>query len=565
MSDNYGPQQPYGRPDQPGWQPQDGPSQGDPAQGGPSGWQPSSPQQSGHAYGQQPPEQQGYPGQQGYGQQGNTQGYSAQQGFGQQGYSAQQGTAGQQGYGQQGNGQGYSGQQGYGQGYSGQQGYGQPQGYQPDGYGQQDYAGQGYPGQPTPPSGSPKKSRTAIIVTAIAVVVALLAGGSFLYFGNKETKSAGGQGSPQDAVNSMLLSLTKKDPIGVADQLDPAEASLFSDFTGDILTELKRLQIVDSSASASDLTGSTFTVTGLTYDNNPEQVNDHVSVVKLTGGTITVVSDPSKLPITDKVKNAAGDELTNMQPTSQTINIADEVRKMGHPIRISTVKRDGKWYPSLFYTAADYWAQDKSVGNPTPADFIPAAGGSSPEDTMNKLLDASTTGDANAAIALLPPDEMGVLHDYGKLLTKNMSSTSTSDQVKFSNATWDVSDVTGGKKVSLKTLTVTVDGKDYSVVRDPAAGSLTVTVPGEEPVVLNDSTLDSYISKLGSSSSPMAPELSKIVKSEFKQVIGLGVVMTESGGKWYASPLRSYTGIFTALLKGLDAGDVDYLISLAKK
>ena len=548
MSDNYGPQQPYGRPEQPGWQPQGGQPQGGPAQGGPSGWQPSDPQQG---YGQQGYGHQG--GQPGDGQQGGQPGYG-QPGYGQPGY-------GQQGYGQQGYGQQGYGQQGYGQPGYGQQGYG----YQPQ-YVQQGPAGQGYPDQPTPPASSPKRGRTAVIVTAIAVVVALLAGGSFLYFGNKDSKSAGGQASPQDAANSMLLSLTKKDPIGVADQLDPAEASLFADFTGDILTELKRLQVVNASASASDLTASTFTVTGLTYDNNPEQVNDHVSVVKLTGGTVTVVSDPSKLPITDKIKNAAGDELTRMQPTNKTINIADEVRKMGHPIRISTVKRDGKWYPSLFYTAADYWAQDSFAGNPTAADFIPAAGGSSPEDTMNKLLDAATSQNAEAAIALLPPDEMGVLHDYGKMLTKNMNSRSSSNQFKFSNANWDVSDVTGGKKVSLKTLTATFDGKDYALVRDPAAGSLTVTVPGEPAIVLNDSTLDSFITKMnGSNSSPMAPELSKIIKSEFKQVIGLGVVMTESGGKWYASPLRSYTGIFTALLKGLDAGDVDYLISLAKK
>lgn len=539
MSDNYGPQQPYGRPDQPGWQPQGGPPQGGPSQGGPAGWQPSNPAPAGQQYGQP-----------GYGQQYGQPGPD-QQGYGQQGF-------GQQSYGPQ-----AQGQQGLGQQPAGQQGYG----YQPDGYGQQGFSGQGYPGQPTPPAGAPKKSRTAVIITAIAVVVALLVGGSFLYFGNRSTKSAGGQASPQAAANSMLLSLTKKDPIGVADQLDPAEASLFSDFTGDILTELKRLQIVNSSASASDLTGSTITVTGLTYDNNPEQVNDHVSVVKLTGGTVTVVSDPGKLPITDKIKNAAGDALTTMEPSSKTINIADEVRKMGHPIRISTVKRDGKWYPSLFYTAADYWAQAKSTGNPTAADFIPANGGSSPEDTMNKVLAASTSGDITTAISLLPPDEMGVLHDYGKLLTKNASSSSSNSlgDVKFSNATWDVSDVTGGKKVSLKTLTATVDGKDYALVRDPAAGSLTVTVPGEPAIVLNDSTLDSFIAKMNGDSSPMAPQLTKIIKSEFKQVIGLGVVMTENGGKWYASPLRSYTGIFTALLKGIDASDVDYLISLAKK
>ena len=507
MSDHYGPEQPFGQPD-PGWQPPAGAAQP------------------------------GY-GQPGYGQPGPQPGY---------GQPAAQPTYGQPGYGQPG---------------PAQPTYAQP-GYTPQNYGtpQQQYG----PSPVGTPVGRPaRKNRTATIVTVIAVVVALAVGGSFLYFGNKDAKSAGGHGTPQEATNAMLLSLTQKDPVGVADQLDPAEASLFSDFTGDTLTQLKRLQILDASASASDMTGSTVSVTGLTYGSDPDQINDHLTVVKLTGGTITVTTDPSKLPITDKVKNLAGDKFSELKASTKTYNLADEVRKLGHPIRIANVKRDGKWYPSLFYTAADYWAQGSGVGNPTAADFIAPNGGSSPEDTMNKLLDAATRGDTNTAISLLPPDEMGVLHDYGKLLTKNASSSSAMAKVTFSNATWDVTDVTGGKNVSLKTLTATVDGKDYALVRDPAAGSLTVTVPGEAPVVLNDSTLDSFISKMSSESSPMAPQLVKIIKSEFTQVIGLGVVMTQSGGSWYASPLRSYTGIFTAVLKGLDAGDIDYLISLAKK
>jgi hypothetical protein len=34
-------------------------------------------------------------------------------------------------------------------------------------------------------------------------------------------------------------------------------------------------------------------------------------------------------------------------------------------------------------------------------------------------------------------------------------------------------------------------------------------------------------------------------------------------GKWYVSPVRSFGDVFTSLLKGLEPGDIDYLISLA--
>ncbi len=68
-----------------------------------------------------------------------------------------------------------------------------------------------------------------------------------------------------------------------------------------------------------------------------------------------------------------------------------------------------------------------------------------------------------------------------------------------------------------------------------------------------------------SSSSPMDPQLQKIIGQEFQQVIGIGAVMTQDGGKWYLSPVRSYAEIFVKLLKGLEPANVDYLISLAKK
>lgn len=551
MSEHYGPQNPYGQApgggqgNNPGWEPQNAPSPG--GVGGPQGYPPAGGWQP-HNTGQQP----GY-GPQSYGQPQYGPPQGAHQDSGAYGRSGQD-------YGQQTYGQQTYGQQGYEQAPGG---YGQPpsmQGHNP----QQSWV-------PQNGGGAGKKSRTPIIITAIAVVVALLAGGGIWYFGIRDTESAGGQGSPQAATDAMLLSLSQKDPVGVADQLDPAEASLFSDLNGEFLTELKRLQILSPSATATSLTGSKITVTGLTYGPDPDQINDHLTVVKLTGGTVTVTSDLSQLPLTDKIKNAAGRSLDKLKTQTRTYDIADQVRKVGHPIRIATVNRDGKWYPSLFYTAADYIAQETKVGNPTAADFIAPTGGSSPEDAMDKLLAASTSGNYEAVIGLLPPREMGVMHDYGRLLTKQIPSGGRSSLggAQVSNATWDVTDVAGGKLVSIKTLTVQARDQSVTVVRDPAAASLTITATGQAPIVLTKETIASFINKelsgSRSSASSMDPQLVKIIGQEFEQLIGIGVVMTQDGGKWYISPVRSYGEVFVKVLKGLQPEDIDYFISLSKR
>lgn len=484
--------------------------------------------------------------------------------------------------------QGWQPQQG---GYQQSGGYGpapgpQQGGFQqpPAGYPQGGYPQGGYPGQPAGQPGAPgapeqwqqgpglpaqppKKKKTGLLVIAVALVVAIVAGAGVWFFAFRDSKGEGGQASPQQAANAMLVALAQKDPVGVLDQLDPTEAALFADLNGDVMGELKRLQIFTPDAKQDNVTGTTVTVEGLTYDDKPEQVNDHLTIVKLTGGKVTITADLSKLPVTDKIKDAFGSELDKLQPQTQTYDIADYVAKHGKPFRVATVNRDGKWYPSLFYTLADLWAQEENAGNPTAADFIPATGADSPEATMNALLDAVSAGDVEKIIGLLPPDEMGVLHDYGKLiLTKSKYPGPTSTGLQFSDAQWEVADVSGGKKVMLKSLTVTANGKKTVVQRDGAAGTLTVTQDGKDPFVLNDSTIDQLVAQfLGGSGADVPDQAKDIIKREFKQLLNVGLVMTESGGKWYVSPLRSYIGIFVTLLQGLQPADVDYLISLAKK
>ena len=91
---------------------------------------------------------------------------------------------------------------------------------------------------------------------------------------------------------------------------------------------------------------------------------------------------------------------------------------------------------------------------------------------MNGLLTAITER-RQGLIGMLPPDEMGVLYDYGSLLLKDADYPGpTPTGVTLSDASWHVTTPTGGKKVSIKSLSVTTkDGQTDSIQRPTATPS----------------------------------------------------------------------------------------------
>ena len=142
-----------------------------------------------------------------------------------------------------------------------------------------------------------------------------------------------------------------------------------------------------------------------------------------------MASDPANIPLTETFKSEFAHELAQAQPQSETVNIADAVADNGGPIRVATVKRGNDWYVSLFYTIADTWAQESGAGNPTSADVIPAAGADSPEEAVQQLYTAAMDGNLESVIAVLPPDEMAVLHDYGKLILRSSDADDLSGEL----------------------------------------------------------------------------------------------------------------------------------------
>jgi hypothetical protein len=293
--------------------------------------------------------------------------------------------------------------------------------------------------------------------------------------------------------------------------------------------------------------------------------------VKLTAGTITITpadTSGAETDLFEQLKEAASkysDEAglpgqAAVEPT--VIDIAELVKDNGgKPIRISTVLRDGSWYPSLFYTVLDYWNQEEGTGPVTPTDAIAAAGAASATDAVEQMIDAVSKQDAKRVIELLPPDEMAAVHAYGVKLV-DAAGTASEPQISDFSADWVTSEVTGGTLVSVKSLEFTADGEHGRIELDKDAGVATVTANGETRTF----DADELAKQLGTGDlSEIHPDLPDFVARMLKAVMGLGIVTTNVDGKWYVSPVRTSSGVFTTLLGGMQQSDIEMFIDLANK
>ena len=166
-------------------------------------------------------------------------------------------------------------------------------------------------------------------------------------------------------------------PSGVAAQLDPAEAALFSDMSGDILTELKRLRSSTRCHQGGPLRHH-HQHREPHLRSGPPSRSTTTSIVKLTGGTITVTIDPSKLQLTDKVKGAFGDKIArcSRRPRPSTSRRRSPRTGQGVPDRH---RQAGRHLVPERVLHPRRQLHARKAGNPSAADVIPAAAGTPPK------------------------------------------------------------------------------------------------------------------------------------------------------------------------------------------
>ena len=512
------------------------------------------------------PNQGPYQPQQPYGQPQQAYGQNPQYGQPQQPYGQPQQPAGEQ-YGQQ---PPQYGQPQYGQPQApeyGQPQYGQPQ-YGQGGYQQpQQYGDQGYHTQQMPPVGEPlpygngqpgqhgqHKGKGKLVAAAAAAVV-LLGGGVATYAAVSSSSASGGAASPREAVQSAITDLGNSDLVGFLDDLAPGERDAIAQPFQDQVDTLKKDGIIRSDADLSNVDGVTVATSNITFAPQTIPINDHVQVVQLTGGTINVSADATKLPFTSDFLNSI---TANASPGSltkhQTIDIGQYVRQSGKPIRIATQEVDGHWYPSLMYTIADNATTSAGLQAPTAADAIPAQGASSADDAVRNMIEALLSGNIEQAIALTSPEEDAALHDYGKLIVERAhynAAPAHINDIQFTDTS-----ITGGTRVSLKSLSMTTGGQTVQLTID--GDCVTVSAQGQTQHLCASQLFQMF--SLGGTSLPPAQE--KALNDLFSGISKIGLATSQVDGQWYVDPVRSYFDLSNTLLSGLTKDDVHNLIQL---
>ena len=438
---------------------------------------------------------------------------------------------------------------------------------QPDPYGAQQPPG-GYGGPPTTqwsgygpvPPEQPQRRRAGLMVGSLVAVIALVAAGVATYFFAFAGSAAGAE-SPKEAAVSLVDALSKNDVIGLLDGLAPGEGDVAKDYLSESLDELKRLQVVKQETKPEQITGIAFKAEELVFDDaGEEKVNDHLSITKLVDGKVTISSDWSNVPLTEKFLQKAFPDGVPASET-KTYDVSDEIAKNdGQPVRIATVKVDGEWYPSLFYSIADAALQEE--GKQWPAQPIGASGADSPEAAVRQFVEAGLRADVKRLIELTPPDEMAALHDAGQLLVEAAEGEEGAD-AELTDLRTKVEDVTGGKRVTFSRVAMkNSDGETFSVEIDGDCAKIDDDGEQQELCGKDLAEMIADLAELGGNS--LTDEQLGAIERATVGYLHSGVVTTQVGGRWYVSPARTLGDITTGFLRGLQPGDLEILIDMVR-
>lgn len=387
--------------------------------------------------------------------------------------------------------------------------------------------------QATATEESPARSarRRGTTIGVIVAVVALIGAGigTWVAVGHSDEP---GFADPEQAARHLLTDVGNDDLIGVVNDLPPNEASMVNSVLNGVTGHLKQIGVVRRNVNAQDAAGLRLRTNGIRFDPSVQQVNDHVAITKLVAGTITIGSQLSADDYTANFLRTAFPRGLSAVHGSTTLDIAQQVRRLGHPVRLATVEVNGRWYPSLFYSIADSVLQE--LHQPWPARVIPAVGADIPNEAAEDFLQAVLNGDARLAVEHTDPDEMAALHDMGQSLVTAVH-LAPADRVHITHVAFDDRHVPGGGvEAVVRTLDLVVHGQRvlvqwtdgcYSV--QAAAGSSSLCAGGFADA-LRGTPLEGNL----------PGSLLRLMDDMFGGLVrdGVGIVTTVDRELWYVNP-----------------------------
>ncbi|MGH9134591.1 MAG: hypothetical protein ACRDZZ_11680 [Ilumatobacteraceae bacterium] len=399
----------------------------------------------------------------------------------------------------------------------------------------------------------PKRRRKSVMVGAVVAVVAIGSAGTFaatqMTGGND-----GGAASAEELGQQVLDSIEDEDMLGLLDVLVPAERDLFKQPAIDLVSELSRLEVLSPAADLAKIEGVDLSVTGGSVGVRETNAAD-ITNLDLSG-ELSATVDGEALPIGDLILENAGDvDLSELDQKAST--------ELALPV--TAVEVGGRWYLSLFFTGAEAARQSLDPVPDIPAAGVEPAGGDSPEDAIDELLDGIERLDLAAMIGALNPGDAAALQRYAPLFLDDAQATLDEAPVEFefTEAEYTVTGDGSRRHASIDLLAVegTADGEGFEL--EYADGCFKVAAEGEE---VNTCDLDDQIAgqEVGQfedmlSEGPVG-DLVDVLTEAFADYDQPGITLVRTDGSWYVSPIGTALDQLLAVTNALDRGELDALI-----
>jgi hypothetical protein len=407
---------------------------------------------------------------------------------------------------------------------------------------------------------SPSRRRKGVLVAAVVTVLAV--GGAATFAAVQITGSnAGGAESAQEVGEQVLASIENEDVLGILDVLLPGERELFRQPAIDFVSELSRLEVLSPAADLAKIEGVDLSVTGGSVEVRETNVAD-ITNLELSG-EINAAVDGERLPIGDLI-------LDNVNDADANLSELDESESTELEMPLTAVEVGGRWYLSVFHTAAEVARADLDPIPDIPETGIEPSGGAQPEDALDELLDGIEQLDLSAIIAALNPGEAAALQRYAPLFIDDAQSSLDEAPIELDITEAEYTVIGDGSRrhASIDLLVVEGSAEGTAFEVEYSDGCFNVVAEGEE---LNSCELDDQLT--GQEFEELDDMLSEgpvrdlidVLTEAFADYEQPGVTLVRTDGSWYVSPIGTLFDQLLAVARALDRSELDALIEAVSR
>ncbi|MFM9378229.1 hypothetical protein [Gordonia sp. VNK21] len=400
-------------------------------------------------------------------------------------------------------------------------------------------------GAELPPAAPNHRRRNWLIGGGAAALVAVL-GLIAVVIWAVPSQGESGSTTAENAALDMLAAVSKRDVRSIAGLLSPAESGSLGDVLRTAQDKAEQVGTPDGGGPSGGLfDGITVTTTGVT--TRTESLNDDLSRVTFTSGSITLTVDPAVA--NQAVREILGEELAS---GIHTIDVADLRTRTADGGQLDpfvmVVRDDARWYVSPLYTAVEYRVATDADPGVTPdygAD-VHTADFADPEAAAAGFVEAlsvsTRTGSIEPVAAALP-------HYYGRLAAIYRSyldaqlGSGRVDELTFSGGEYSSHRRSG-------TTYVTVERLNFTARRGGQTTSGTVV---DDCLQADGGAPTRCLAGLVTTGLPSAAhDLSA----------GNGAVATRDGDGWHIDPVQTALRSALTVVQGLSEDDLYRLIGV---